>query len=86
MYSGEPAIFVNKEMLNEKGDLKVQAISCEAPYLVDKLQKALFVELNWCSWCYQFEPISYNNNSMLYVLGYTLGCLKYAHHLQHAFV
>ena len=42
MYSGEPAIFVNKEMLNEKGDLKVQAISCEAPYLVDKLQQHRF--------------------------------------------
>lgn len=38
MYSGEPAIFVNQELIS--GDkLNVEVKSCEAPYLLDKLQQ-----------------------------------------------
>ena len=42
MYSGEPAIFVNQSLLNERGDLNIQSISCEAPYILDKLQEHRF--------------------------------------------
>ena len=42
MYSGEPAIFVNQSLLNERGDLNIQSISCEAPYILDKLQQHRF--------------------------------------------
>lgn len=42
MYSGEPAIFVNQSLLNERGDLNIQSVSCEAPYLLDKLQQHRF--------------------------------------------
>ena len=42
MYSGEPAIFVNQSLLNERGDLNIQSISCEAPYIIDKLQQHRF--------------------------------------------
>ena len=38
MYSGEPAIFVDQTLLTN-GDLNIQSISCEAPYLIDKLQQ-----------------------------------------------
>lgn len=38
MYSGEPAIFVNQELIT--GDkLNVEVKACEAPYLLDKLQQ-----------------------------------------------
>ena len=41
MYSGEPAIFVDQSLLTN-GDLNIQSISCEAPYLIDKLQTHRF--------------------------------------------
>ena len=41
MYSGEPAIFVDQSLLTN-GDLNIQSISCEAPYLIDKLQAHRF--------------------------------------------
>lgn len=42
MYSGEPAIFVDQTLLNNKGELNIQSVSCEAPYLLDKLQQHRF--------------------------------------------
>ena len=41
MYSGEPAIFVDQSLLTN-GELNVQSISCEAPYIIDKLQQHRF--------------------------------------------
>ena len=41
MYSGEPAIFVDQSMLTN-GELNIQSISCEAPYIIDKLQQHRF--------------------------------------------
>lgn len=41
MYSGEPAIFVDQSMLTD-GQLNIQSISCEAPYIIDKLQTHRF--------------------------------------------
>lgn len=42
MYSGEPAIFIDQSLLNANGDLNIQSVSCEAPYLIDKLQQHRF--------------------------------------------
>ena len=42
MYSGEPAIFIDQTLLNANGDLNIQSVSCEAPYLIDKLQQHRF--------------------------------------------
>lgn len=39
MYSGEPAIFVDQTLLNNQGELNIQAVACESPYLLDKLQQ-----------------------------------------------
>ena len=41
MYSGEPAIFVDQSLLTN-GELNIQSISCEAPYIIDKLQQHRF--------------------------------------------
>lgn len=42
MYAGEPAIFIDQTLLNANGDLNIQSVSCEAPYLIDKLQQHRF--------------------------------------------
>lgn len=42
MYTGEPAIFVDQSLLNQNGDLNIQSVSCEAPYIIDKLQEHRF--------------------------------------------
>lgn len=42
MYSGEPAIFIDQNLLSQSGDLNIQSVSCEAPYLIDKLQEHRF--------------------------------------------
>ena len=39
MYSGEPAIFIDQNLLSQSGNLNIQSVSCEAPYLIDKLQQ-----------------------------------------------
>ena len=41
MYAGEPAIFVDQSLLTN-GELNIQSISCEAPYIIDKLQQHRF--------------------------------------------
>ena len=41
MYSGEPAIFVDQSLLTN-GELNIQSVSCEAPYIIDKLQQHRF--------------------------------------------
>ena len=41
MYSGEPAIFVDQSLLTN-GELNIQSIACEAPYIIDKLQQHRF--------------------------------------------
>ena len=41
MYSGEPAIFVDQSVLTN-GELNIQSVSCEAPYIIDKLQQHRF--------------------------------------------
>ena len=42
MYSGEPAIFVDQSLLTQNGQLNIQSVSCEAPYIIDKLQEHRF--------------------------------------------
>lgn len=42
MYAGEPAIFIDQTLLNANGNLNIQSVSCEAPYLIDKLQQHRF--------------------------------------------
>lgn len=42
MYSGEPAIFVDQSLLSQNGELNIQSVSCEAPYIIDKLQEHRF--------------------------------------------
>ena len=42
MYSGEPAIFIDQSLLNQSGELNIQSVSCEAPYIIDKLQQHRF--------------------------------------------
>ena len=42
MYSGEPAIFVDQSLLSQNGQLNIQSVSCEAPYIIDKLQEHRF--------------------------------------------
>ena len=42
MYSGEPAIFVDQSLLTQNGELNIQSVSCEAPYIIDKLQEHRF--------------------------------------------
>lgn len=42
MYSGEPAIFIDQTLLNANGNLNIQSVSSEAPYLIDKLQQHRF--------------------------------------------
>lgn len=38
MYSGEPAIFIDQSLMTN-GDLNIQSVACESPYLIDKLQQ-----------------------------------------------
>ena len=41
MYSGEPAIFIDQSLMTN-GDLNIQSVACESPYLIDKLQQHRF--------------------------------------------
>ena len=41
MYSGEPAIFIDQSLITN-GELNIQSVSCESPYLIDKLQQHRF--------------------------------------------